>query len=553
MAELNFPSMFDTRYAMDRQIQTDAHAAGIAGGKGKRYGMYYNSSLLGDRDNAGLMNLAGMFGGGDPRMQQQQALDEIMQRFPDPQTPEDFVEIANALQGMGLHSYASKAREMANEVRTSMPERKTIKGADGFNYYVDTGERVLPGVTKTVEPDKVGWQDFPSTNEEGQDITEKWLVNTTTGDKISLESSQITNAPAVPNFDENIKQAVLDSYIHTETQKLRVANSQPLGNAQRLSEEEIITAGEANGRVEYNRVENAPAEGSPSVFSEKLAVWDAADEDRRKELVATGFFDGDAVQVTIENAINTKGQDAYAQKMGELTAGADLELVKSIKPAMITLKNTQEVFRLLDDEEITTGLGATLITNAKRMGNTVMRLLGQDNLVKEDVSKDQYLEALLGSQVFAMIKTLGIGARGLDTPAERDFLIQVMTGKRSDDKGAIKRLTRLRQEIAAEAVNIYNEKIANGSLDNFIILDRNLKDDGSDDFKAKLAQAKIEMTQEVPELYSGTWDRPVEHEIVVWDGEDTEYVSWDNRYYDSENREISWEDLNRILNPRGGQ
>ena len=150
MAELNFPSMFDTRQAMDRQMQEDAHKAGVSGGAGKRYGMYYNSSLLGDQDIAFKRSIGGMLGiGGDPRMQQQQALDEIMAQFPNPQTPEDFVEISNALGGVGLHSYAEAAMDMANEVRTSMPARKTIKGADGYNYYVDTGERVLPEVTKT--------------------------------------------------------------------------------------------------------------------------------------------------------------------------------------------------------------------------------------------------------------------------------------------------------------------------------------------------------------------------------------------------------------------
>ena len=37
MAELNFPSMFDTRQAMDRQMQEDAHKAAVAGGGSKRY------------------------------------------------------------------------------------------------------------------------------------------------------------------------------------------------------------------------------------------------------------------------------------------------------------------------------------------------------------------------------------------------------------------------------------------------------------------------------------------------------------------------------------
>ena len=80
MAELNFPSMFDTRQAMDRQMQEDAHKAGVSGGGGKRYGMYYNSSLLGDQDIARKRSVLGMFGlGGDPRMEQQQLLMVLLQ------------------------------------------------------------------------------------------------------------------------------------------------------------------------------------------------------------------------------------------------------------------------------------------------------------------------------------------------------------------------------------------------------------------------------------------------------------------------------------------
>ena len=554
MAELNFPSMFDTRYAIDRQMQEDAMLAGQTLSDPLGAGMMYASHLSGDMYGQGLMGMASMFGGGDPRMQQQNALDEIMARFPDPQTPEDFVEIANALQGAGLHNYAEKARGMANEIRTSMPERKIIKGADGYNYYAGTGERVLPGVTKPVVQDQVEYEEFDSTNDKGQNITEKWLVNKTTGDRIEMVSSQITSTPDVLGLDDQVKQAVIDSYIFTETQKLRVANSQPLGNAQRLTEAEIIAAGKANGMVEYNRVENAPAVGTPSVFSEKLAVWDNADEDRRKELVETGFFKGDAIEIHIENAIRDESEKAYGKTIGELKGKADLTSIESIRPAMITLENTQEVFRLLDDDGVTTGMGATLITNAKRMGNTVMRLLGQDDLVKEDVSKDQYLEALLGSQVFAMIKTLGIGARGLDTPAERDFLIQVMTGKRSDDPGAIKRLTRLRQEIALEAIQKYNEKVRNGSLDSYIMLDRKIKDDGSVESINALDAAREDMIQEIPPLYETTWKRPAEGvRPVLLNGEETGYHTWDGRYYDPENREVSIDDLNRILNPKGGQ
>jgi len=548
MAEqFSMPSMFDTQYAMDRQMELDAQKAGQVGGGGKRYGMYYNASLLGDRDNASLMSLTGMMGGqGDPRMAKQNAIDTIKQQFPNPESAEDFKAIANALNAQGLYDESARAMAMANDITSSIPERKTIQGADGYKYYIDDGTRVLPGINKPAVAEKFGTIELQSTNEQGQNVTEMW--QTGANGKIIGEkplASQITSEE--PSFDDQIDEAVLEGYIATETQKLINENSAPINNATRLSQDEIIATGIANGKREYNRVVNAPAAGSPSAFSEKLAVWDSSTVDRRKELTEAGFFDGDAVQVTIENAINSKGEDAYAKKIGELSAEQDLKLMESIGPAMRTLTNTNEVFKLLDDDSVTTGIGATYITNIKRVGNQVVKLFGKD-VQRDDVSKDQYLEALLGSQVFAMIKTLGIGARGLDTPAERDFLISVMTGTRQMDAGAIKRLTRLRQEIAAEAVDKYNEKINNGSLDNYIILNRNLKDDGSDVFKTKLAQAKIDMIQTKPEMYQGTWDRPVEGvSPILLNGAETGYHTWDGRYYDTENREVTMDDLNRLL------
>ena len=135
MAEtLNFPSMFDTRQAISRQMQDDAMKAGANFGGGKRGGMYYGASLSGDRYGQGLMGLAGMMGGEpDPRIGKQQALDEIMQRFPNPEPPEDFIEIANGLQGIGLYTEANTAMDMANEIRTSMP--KAVKPAADIEKY----------------------------------------------------------------------------------------------------------------------------------------------------------------------------------------------------------------------------------------------------------------------------------------------------------------------------------------------------------------------------------------------------------------------------------
>lgn len=133
-------NMYDTQAAMDRQIVDDAYKAGQLPLGG---GMMFASSGMGDLYNQGLMGLAGMMGGEpDPRIAKQQALDEIMQRFPNPETPEDFIEIANGLQGIGLYTEANTAMDMATSIRASMPtvaEDKLPTNIEEYNFAVDQG------------------------------------------------------------------------------------------------------------------------------------------------------------------------------------------------------------------------------------------------------------------------------------------------------------------------------------------------------------------------------------------------------------------------------
>ena len=77
------------------------------------------------------------------------------------------------------------------------------------------------------------------------------------------------------------------------------------------------------------------------------------------------------------------------------------------------------------------------------------------------VSRTQLLEALLGSDVFPQISALGIGARGLDTPAERDFLMKVMTGQKEMTRETLLEMATIRRNIQQRIVEKYNKKIAN--------------------------------------------------------------------------------------------
>jgi len=119
----NIPSMFEARQAVDRQMETDAQTAGRLPLGG---GMMYASSMVGDIRNQGLQTVAGMLGGvGNPIMDQQRAITEVMDQFPNPQSAEDYTQIASAMNAKGLYNYAAMAMDRANEIKSQLPTKST--------------------------------------------------------------------------------------------------------------------------------------------------------------------------------------------------------------------------------------------------------------------------------------------------------------------------------------------------------------------------------------------------------------------------------------------
>jgi len=112
-------SMFDVQTEREQQRHKTAYeVAQIPRGRVP----IYASSAGGDIYNEGLMGLAGMLGGApDPATGKQQAIAEIQARFPNPDTFEEFMELANAFSMGGFYSFAEAAIKAANETRASMP------------------------------------------------------------------------------------------------------------------------------------------------------------------------------------------------------------------------------------------------------------------------------------------------------------------------------------------------------------------------------------------------------------------------------------------------
>ena len=129
--------------------------------------------------------------------------------------------------------------------------------------------------------------------------------------------------------------------------------------------------------------------------------------------------------------------------------------------AVRNISKINDTLNLLEKGDATTGIGADLINNVNRA-----QLMFSNSKKKiNQVSDTELLNSLLGADVFPQIGALGIGAKGLDTPAEREFLRQVMTGTITMNKETLVRLTKLRKKYEEKSITDYNRAVDEGQLD----------------------------------------------------------------------------------------
>ena len=160
----------------------------------------------------------------------------------------------------------------------------------------------------------------------------------------------------------------------------------------------------------------------------------------------------------VQVGLDMKGQGKYAETVGTEVAKKDVALVTNVETAAKNLPKINQALDILQKGDPTTGIGAELILNVNRVRSQFLK----DKKAGKSVTDTQLLDAFLGSDVFPMIDALGIGARGLDTPAEREFLRNVFTGTIQMDKNTLIKLTELRKNIAERAVKDYNDKLGSG-------------------------------------------------------------------------------------------
>ena len=194
----------------------------------------------------------------------------------------------------------------------------------------------------------------------------------------------------------------------------------------------------------------APA--APSVFQQKINA-----------LISTGVPRADAIRQVIEGEVagtTLNMPDPAKSAIFKETYATDVALRKGATAALETINKSNETLSLLSQGNLNLGIA----NPALQFKDRILTMLGSVEAA-ERASDTQLLNSMLGTDVFGAISALGIGARGLDTPAEREFLREVLTGTTSMDAPAIEKMARLRAKYAKRALTRYNSAVEKGQFD----------------------------------------------------------------------------------------
>jgi hypothetical protein len=213
-------------------------------------------------------------------------------------------------------------------------------------------------------------------------------------------------------------------------------------------------------RIKYSAdVEEISAELFGKPFNQ-LSPTEAGQVNRLKE--ERGVKKASAGASKIVNVSGT-AENEYAKKVGAGVAERDLTYLDTTTATAKTLPKIQETLDLLNKGQINTGLAKDMQDGLAKLRAQVL----QDKSAGKNVSDSEYLDSLLGSDTFAQIPLLGLGAKGMDTPAERDFILSVITGQRSLSRDTLKRMTEFRRDAALRQVNDFNGRLAGGEFNQY--------------------------------------------------------------------------------------
>jgi hypothetical protein len=161
--------------------------------------------------------------------------------------------------------------------------------------------------------------------------------------------------------------------------------------------------------------------------------------------------------------VNVKNEQAYGGAIATGAAKQDLAQIDRAQSLPQEFAKIDETLGILRNTDLNTGLGADLFTVLDKARAQVTA----DKKAGKRAVNTEYLDSLLGSAVFPQIQALGIGARGMDTPAEREFLRKVMTGTVGLTKDTLIKMTELRRQGLENESTIFNKRVEKGEFKPF--------------------------------------------------------------------------------------
>ena len=160
---------------------------------------------------------------------------------------------------------------------------------------------------------------------------------------------------------------------------------------------------------------------------------------------------------------NMGTEGSYAQAAGKGLFEQDSEMINKAFQQQNLNNELNVAADLIASGKAYTGAFSPIKSTFGSIRNTMFK----DGKFDQSVSATEFLNAITGKQVFPMIGELGIGARGLDTPAERRFLQQVMTGDPSMNPDALIKMNIMAKRRQAYFAERYNKKIESGGFKNY--------------------------------------------------------------------------------------
>jgi hypothetical protein len=215
-----------------------------------------------------------------------------------------------------------------------------------------------------------------------------------------------------------------------------------------------------DAKIKYSSdVEEISAElfGKPfnQLSPEQAGQVNKLKEERGVKKAAAG-----ASRTTVDARSFNAAETEYGKVVGKDSATRDVNLIDAAEGAAKNLPKMYETRALIEKGDINTGLARSVQDVVSQAQSKFLA----DKKAGKNVSDSEYLDSLLGSDVFPQIAALGIGAKGLDTVAERKFLQEVITGSRDLSRDTLLRMVDFRIGASEKAVDTYNERLGKGEF-----------------------------------------------------------------------------------------